>query len=326
MRVALKVDVDTYRGTLEGVPALLNLFDRYGIRATFLFSLGPDHTGRALRRIFRPGFLQKVRRTSVTSHYGYRTLLYGVLLPGPHIGRKAGQVLRDARDRGHEVGVHCYDHVRWQDFVAGKDVDWTRREMDRAMDAFREALGEEPATIGAAGWQLNRHVLAIEEALGFHYASDVRGTAPFYPVLDGVSSRCLQIPTTLPTLDELLGVDGTDIDNVHSAVERAWQQAVSGKQARDQVYTLHAELEGMQCLGVMERLIQYWRQQDADLVTLGDIYRHLDPEPIPSETVPLKTVPLKTIVWQEVPGRSGKLASEGQLISPAADPGLEHAG
>ena len=46
-------------------------------------------TGRALRRVFRPGFLSKVKRTSVISHYGIKTLMYGTLLPGPHIGRVA---------------------------------------------------------------------------------------------------------------------------------------------------------------------------------------------------------------------------------------------
>src|SRR5690242_1584069 len=86
--LSLKVDVDTLRGTREGVPRLATLFTQLRIPATFLFSLGPDHTGRALKRVFRPGFLRKVRRTSVASHYGLRTLLYGTLLPGPDIGRK----------------------------------------------------------------------------------------------------------------------------------------------------------------------------------------------------------------------------------------------
>ena len=89
-RIALKIDVDTDRGTLEGVPRLVSLFERLNVRATFLFSLGPDHTGRAIRRLFRPGFLSKVSRTSVLEHYGLRTLLYGTLLPGPDIGRRAG--------------------------------------------------------------------------------------------------------------------------------------------------------------------------------------------------------------------------------------------
>ena len=55
--IALKVDVDTLRGTREGVPRLLSVFVEANARATFLFSLGPDHTGWALRRVFRRGFL-----------------------------------------------------------------------------------------------------------------------------------------------------------------------------------------------------------------------------------------------------------------------------
>ena len=48
--IALKVDVDTLRGTREGVPRLLEILARQRVRATFLFSLGPDHTGWALSR------------------------------------------------------------------------------------------------------------------------------------------------------------------------------------------------------------------------------------------------------------------------------------
>jgi hypothetical protein len=81
--IALKIDVDTDRGTAEGVPRLAQQLERMGIRATFLFSLGPDNTGRAMKRVFRKGFLKKVQRTSVVQHYGIKTLLYGTLLPAP---------------------------------------------------------------------------------------------------------------------------------------------------------------------------------------------------------------------------------------------------
>src|SRR5512136_2053213 len=121
--LAIKVDVDTDRGTRLGVPNLLALFDDFGIKATFLFSLGPDTTGRAIKRIFRPGFFSKVSRTSVLSTYGIRTLMNGVLLPGPHVGRRNEAVMRDARDRGHEAGIHCYDHIRWQDGLARMSRD-----------------------------------------------------------------------------------------------------------------------------------------------------------------------------------------------------------
>ena len=100
MKLVLKVDVDTYEGTRQGVPALVEICRRHGAPATFLFSLGPDHTGRAIKRVFRPGFLSKVSRTSVLEHYGLKTLLYGTLLPGPDITvRAAGNGGATARTR-----------------------------------------------------------------------------------------------------------------------------------------------------------------------------------------------------------------------------------
>ena len=303
-RIALKVDVDTYRGTLEGVPALLQLFDAHKVKATILFSVGPDHTGRALRRVFRPGFLRKVQRTSVTEHYGFKTLMYGVLLPGPHIGHNAGHIMRDSIDRGHEVGIHCYDHVRWQDNVAHKDRQWTETEIMKALDAFHKATGTTPITIGAAGWQINQHVLTLEQSLGFRYASDVRGHSPFYPILNGVESECIQIPTTLPTLDELIGRDGITPDNVHEHVTGAANQPAPN----GHVYTLHAELEGMKLLPVMDKLLTLWAQQQVEVVTLQDIYRRLQ----------LEQLPRKQIVWREVEGRSGVLACEESSFRDAA--------
>src|SRR6186713_2643942 len=101
MNLALKIDVDTFRGTQEGVPTLLAMLDRHRVQATFLFSLGPDHTGRAIKRVFRPGFFGKVSRTSVVSLYGYKTLMYGVLLPGPDIGKRCATLMRSVRGAGH---------------------------------------------------------------------------------------------------------------------------------------------------------------------------------------------------------------------------------
>src|SRR5258708_31077451 len=140
-RIGLKVDVDTLRGTREGVPRLMALLGRLGLDATFYFSVGPDNTGRAVRRVFRKGFAQKVARTSVLKHYGLKTLLYGVLLPGPDIGLKAGAVMRGVHERGFEVGLHTYDHVRWQDYVAGGSEEWARIEFGRRMNALERLVG-----------------------------------------------------------------------------------------------------------------------------------------------------------------------------------------
>ncbi|MCX7198186.1 MAG: polysaccharide deacetylase family protein, partial [Proteobacteria bacterium] len=258
MKLALKVDVDTYRGTREGVPRLVELLQREGAGATFLFSLGPDHTGRAVRRVFRRGFMRKVSRTSVLEHYGLRTLLYGTLLPGPDIGERCRQQMQAVRDAGFECGIHCWDHVRWQDRLALADDAWTRAEMQRACDRFDEVFGAPARTHGAAGWQMNVHALRNTQRLSFGYSSDTRGTHPFLPTYNAELIACPQIPTTLPTLDELIGRDGITADNV---ADRLLALTDAERPATGHVYTLHAELEGRKLAPAFERLLAGWKAQ-----------------------------------------------------------------
>jgi peptidoglycan/xylan/chitin deacetylase (PgdA/CDA1 family) len=297
-QLALKVDVDTLRGTREGVPALIDLLREHDADATFLFSLGPDHTGRAIRRVFRPGFLSKVKRTSVLEHYGLTTLLYGTLLPGPDIARRAGPFMRRAREAGFEVGIHCFDHASWQDLLLRRDGDWARAQMLQAVERFREVFDQTPQVHGAAGWQMTEEALQAEEELGFQYASDTRGSAPFRPRLAGRVSGCPQLPTTLPTLDELIGLENLSAENVHLQLLEH-----TGARPRNQVFTLHAELEGMRLRPTLARLLAGWREQGYELVSMRTLFEQLDLSDLPSAAVQLGTVP----------GRSGVLAVQAGL-------------
>jgi undecaprenyl phosphate-alpha-L-ara4FN deformylase len=295
--IGLKVDVDTLRGTREGVPRLVALLKKLKLDATFYFSVGPDHTGRALRRVFRKGFAQKVARTSVLKHYGLKTLMYGVLLPGPDIGRAAGNIMRGVQEAGFEVGLHTYDHVRWQDYVAGASDEWTRREFERGMNAFKQVFGSFPSSHAAAGWQMNACALELEREYGLEFASDTRGRTPFWPVLAESRSSCPQLPTTLPTFDELIGRDGVDESNIADAVFRLSEQGLtSGSNLH--VFTLHAELEGMLLLDCFESLLKKWQAAGAKVTRMARIRELAVQQPMPDQAV----------IRGEIPGRSGLLA------------------
>lgn len=298
-RLALKIDVDTWRGTRLGVPALANLLQQLNVGATFLFSLGPDHTGRAIKRVFRPGFVKKVQRTSVLEHYGLKTLLYGTLLPGPDIGKRGASIMRAVRAQGFEVGIHCWDHVAWQDGVAHFDATTTERHMQRAQQRFTEIFGEPARVHGAAGWQMNRHAMRLTQRMGFAYCSDGRGESPFLPVVNGELIDCPQLPTTLPTLDELIGLDGRTADNVHEHLLALTQPADST--TRNHVFTLHAELEGMKLAHVLERLIKGWQAQGYHVCSLADY----------AASLPAHALPRHEALAGEIPGRSGTLQIQG---------------
>jgi peptidoglycan/xylan/chitin deacetylase (PgdA/CDA1 family) len=305
MLVALKIDVDTLRGTREGVPNLVMLLKKHGADATFLFSLGPDHTGRAIKRIFRPGFFGKVRRTSVVRNYGLRTLLYGTLLPGPDIGRRAADVLRATRDAGFETGIHTWDHVGWQDGVADADAEWTREEMRRACDRYADIFGTAPLVHGAAGWQMNVHALRLTQRLGFEYCSDGRGAYPHLPVWHGELIRCPQLPTTLPTLDELIGRDGITEGNVAAHVLELTKEPA----ALGHVFTLHAELEGMRLAPAFEQLLVGWKAQGWTLASMRTLLGSLQPLALPRCEVGPGTVE----------GRAGTLLMQGAEFLAGVD-------
>jgi len=296
MKLALKIDVDSFRGTRDGVPRLVELLESQAAGATFLFSLGPDNTGKAIRRVFRPGFFRKVSRTSVLRYYGLHTLLYGTLLPAPDIGKKCAAVMRCVREAGFEVGIHSYDHVKWQDHVGRQSAQWTFEEMRKAMERFREIFGEPARVHGAAGWQMNQHAYRLTQRLGFDYASDTRGRHPFIPVCQAEIIACPQVPTTLPTLDELIGLDGINEHNVGEHILGLTERP----SAWGHVFTAHAELEGGELLFVLERLLRGWRAQGYEVLALRDYLSAVT-----------RDLPPHEVVLATIPGRSGTVWTQG---------------
>lgn len=296
--LAIKIDVDTARGTVDGVPPLLSIFKKLDIEATFLFSLGPDNTGRAIKRIFRPGFFSKVSRTSVLSVYGLRTLLYGTILRGPHIGRKYGNIMRLAKDAGHEVGIHTYDHIHWQDNLHNMTQAQVRSEITKCCEAFQEIFDMPAQTMGAAGWQANKASLAAYDDAGFLYASDTRGTTPFFPKVKQRQFNTLQIPTTLPTLDELVGRPEYPFEDLHDH----YLSLIKPNQLN--VLTIHTELEGMHYLEWFKELLV--KIKDAGIKV------------VPVKTLALSAlkqkskVPSCQLIQKEIDGRSGLLACQGE--------------
>jgi peptidoglycan/xylan/chitin deacetylase (PgdA/CDA1 family) len=296
LRLALKVDVDTDRGTREGVPNLLADCREFGVPACFLFSLGPDQTGRAIARVFRPGFLGKVGRTSVVQTYGLRTLLNGTLLPAPHIGRRNAGVMRAVRDAGFEVGIHCYNHYRWQDHLHGMTPAEVRAELGAARDEFRRIFGHDAPAAGAAGWQSTAESRAAYDEAGLLYASDTRGSAPFFPKVGARVFRTLEIPSTLPTLDELLGRPEYPLAKIVPHLLRLLRaDAVD-------VFTLHAEIEGMRHRALFRALLAAAREAGVAFVRLDDFAREL--------LAQRDRIPVCAQVMAPIDGRSGMVATQ----------------
>jgi undecaprenyl phosphate-alpha-L-ara4FN deformylase len=322
--LVLKVDVDTYRGTLEGVPRLLDLFAKEGVRATFLFSLGPDNTGKALRRVVRKGFVRKVLSASPAASYGFATMLYGTLLPAPDIGAKPEAVrrMREAKAAGHECGIHGWDHVGWHDRLPSMAREEVFATFGRAAERFAEVFGERARVAGAPGWTANGLSVEAYEAEGIGVSSDTRGGAPFIPArADGAPSKVLEIPSTLPTLDELLALplpgEGSRVERA-CRVLRTRRRESTGKAALRtganpgnggtmgsfDVHSIHTEIEGGPAFSAsFARLLAGWKSDGVRFHTLEELCRTLRSSGAP---------PVRKLTYTTLPGRATPVATGGE--------------
>lgn len=289
--VGLRIDVDTLRGTREGVPRLLEILARHNISASFFFSVGPDNMGRHLWRLIKPAFLKKMLRSRAASLYGWDILLAGTFWPGRKIGLRMSKVIAQAHQAGHEIGLHAWDHYKWQTHVDDMPQANIKSELQKAYDALHTITGCEPRCSAVAGWKCNENVLAVKEGYAFHYNSDCRGTSIFRPLVNG-RPGIPQVPVTLPTYDELIG--GNDV--THENYNTTLLDMIRPGQLN--VLTIHAEVEGIVCAGLFQQFLLMAGERNVSFVPLGTLLS--DPEEIP----------VGTVMNAVMPGREGWLCQQ----------------
>jgi undecaprenyl phosphate-alpha-L-ara4FN deformylase len=295
MKIGLRIDVDTYNGTRDGVPSLINILDRDEIRATFFFSVGPDNMGRHLWRLLRPRFLVKMLRSKAGSLYGWDILLRGTFWPGPDISRVLKSPLKAASVAGHEIGLHAVDHQRWQKKAGGLSREEIGGELRAGFKVIGDYIGRDPISFAAPSWKGTDNLLQVEMGVGLGYGSDCRGSCIFRPIVEGRPSRVPQIPVTLPTYDEVIGRDGLSDRNYNEYLLSLLTED------RVNVLTIHAEVEGMSKSGLFEEFLRLARDRDISFIPLGSL--------LPED---LSTIPTGVMDKGIIPGREGWVAVQGK--------------
>lgn len=291
--LALKIDVDTHDGMAKGVPNLLDILGKEGVRATFCLSFGPDNSGKAVFRLFKdPAFLKKMLRTGAPRLYGLRTVLSGTLLPARPIASAFPDLVRQIETDGHEVIIHAWDHRRWQDKLDRMSRDDIAGEFERSFSAFQDALGRRPDAVAAPGWQATSISLEVQDGLGLLYASDLRGGEPARLSVGDKIFKTLQIPSTGPCIEELLTIGIRDDDGLFKAIMRGIYKA------KYPVLPIHAEVEGGPFSRFFVHLLQMLKAR-YNIVRLKDL----------AAALLAGTVPVREFSRIELPGRAGTVAS-----------------
>lgn len=297
-RVGLRIDVDTLRGTRDGVPRLLETLAKHDVTATFFFCVGPDNMGRHLWRLLDPRFAWKMLRSNAAGLYGWDIVLAGTFWPGRAIARHCAGPIRAADKAGHEVGLHGWDHHRWQARADHMNVEQLRAEIALGVDALADVLGHAPACSAAPAWKCNDRVLEAKQSFDFTYNSDCRGRSIFVPVVDGFEGT-VQVPTTLPTYDEMIGRDGITPQNYNDRLLDLVRENELN------VLTVHAEVEGIVCAVLFDAFLAAGRGRGIEFVPLGRLLE----ENAPFERARVAAAP--------VPGRAGTVGWQQSSLAAA---------
>ena len=259
--LGLKIDVDTYWGMKNGVPSLLQTLKQFNLKGTFFLSIGPDNSGRAaLQLIKNPRFLKKMMRTNAPALYGWKTALYGTLLPAPMIALSFPEVVKDIIAAGHEVQFHAWDHRRWQDELSVKSEKWIREWFTKGIAGYEKLTGKKPTAFGAPSWLIDDRVLSIIKEYKFEYLSCTRAKTPFIHEAINV----LEIPSDLPCFEEVDAQKGVLIISEFL------------KDDKTHVLPVHAEVEGGIFKNQFRELLEKALSLGVEVVPLNKIKEKLD--------------------------------------------------
>jgi len=298
--IGLRVDADTFYGTQDGVPPLLELFAKYDIRATFFFCAGPDTMGRHLWRLLRPAFFLKMLRSNAPSLYSLKILLAGTAWPGRRILPALGAAIQACAEAGHEVGLHGWNHQSWQANMPFWSEGRLELEIRQGLEALESVLGHKVECSAVPGWRADGRVLAVKEAFAFRYNSDCRGSRPFRPLLADGRVGTVQIPVTLPTFDEVVGSVVSEF-GYNEYILEVMQQATDTREGAP-VYTIHTEVEGVSRRALFEDFLCKAAQRQFVFSPLGSL--------LPDD---LSTLPLGRVGCLPFPGREGCLGRQIEI-------------
>lgn len=263
---SLRVDVDTIHDLTKGVPTLLELFEKYTIKVTFFVTMGPDTSGKNFWRLWDKH--TQSLRINPLKKYGVKNLLYGLLLPSPKIGEGHPKLLTNITERGHEVGIHDYDHYLWANHLEELSLEEIETLFSRSYDAYKRIFGTPPKGSAAPSFKWTLKSLKIQDTFRLLYASDLKGKKPFIPVINNVPLKTLQVPINMTLIEDLVIRRKSDTEILKILKKKLLNNL---KKYNFSAMYIHPSYEGIHKVHILQDFLQFVNSQNISISRLCDV-------------------------------------------------------
>lgn len=265
--VGLRVDVEFSAGMRRAVPRMAQCLARHDRQATFFLVAGHSSGRSWLRKLTRPGVLQRWLRIGAWRLAG-RAAVWRDLLERCRRDDYAALLKRTVERvaaLGHEIGVHGYDHEWWADHVWYSAPQRVDEEIAHAYAAMHRAIGRENLAWASPGWRTTDAVMQSLAARGVPYLAECWGRAPFRTQLaDGTVLAIPHLPISVPSAEAMPGKPDA------MAAERVAAACAARPQ---RVCCLHDYHEGLIRPQLLEKLLEAFEQRGLVARTLVDASR-----------------------------------------------------
>lgn len=191
---AIRADIDTVKDA-EVLPVLLAILDEYELKATFFVTTGKDKLAKNLRNYRNP-----LRLIKKIPQYGLTPVLCSLILKTEV---QESMNLELILEKGHELGLHGYDHYTWLNYLDSFTEEQIRDFISNGCERIEKAFGFYPNAFAAPGFKTNPNFIAVLDGFKFKYSSDYICEKAFYPELNGKRMKTLQVPVSMSSFGEL---------------------------------------------------------------------------------------------------------------------------
>ena len=217
---------------------------------------------------------------------GHGAIGLGQLAQHP-VRLETGQLhLEEGHARSGVAVAKFYRPGRWSDAQLTEQIR-------RGVETLSDILGQPVNCSASAGWRADERVIEVKERFGFRYNSDCRGQSLFRPRLTDGKPGTPQIPVDLPTFDEVVGPTVAAEGFNAFILDRFTAGNLN-------VYTIHAEVEGLVMADDFRQLLTAARQRRIQFCPLGDL--------LPANP---GTLPAGRVLRGVLAGREGWLGVQG---------------
>jgi len=286
--IAIRCGVDFGIGLSRGVPFLLDLFDEKKVSATFFVTMGPDGFGKNIERAKEVGYWSRIKRmkfSSMLKGFGPKYICKQLFGIGGHVGADNPFVLKEIVNRGHELGIHGWDHFWWAENVWSSPLEQLLNDTLSAVNYFESYLSFRPKSSAAPNWRTSIEYLSAIDSFGFSYLADTRGKFPYFPSIEGKQARTLQVPFNLPCLHEIPGyLKGKSDDEII-------EEFLKHLDSEFNIWCIHDYYEGILKRELFTQIIDKLEDMGYRLVTIQTLIESIDPKSFKISQIEKRVLP-----------------------------------